>query len=192
MVSTRERILAAALELFAEQGFDGTSLQQIADRLGLTKAALYYHFRSKDDLLAELLIPVLDELEAIVEQPPDALLETYLDHMLAHRALISFVSRDLAVLSHPDFARRALGLQDRVAARLVGRVEPAGQAGEAEPGGQVTPTEQRAGEGDRLRGAIALGAINGALCSTAAVDDATLRAVTLEAVMAVLGAPVHG
>jgi AcrR family transcriptional regulator len=42
---TRARILAIALELFAEQGFAGTSVADIAGRLGTTKAALYYHFR---------------------------------------------------------------------------------------------------------------------------------------------------
>ena len=41
-----------ATELFIEQGYEGTSLREIADRLGITKAALYYHFPSKDDILA--------------------------------------------------------------------------------------------------------------------------------------------
>ena len=41
-------VLDAALDLFIEQGFDGTSLRQIAEQLGVTKAALYYHFESKD------------------------------------------------------------------------------------------------------------------------------------------------
>src|ERR1700730_9117216 len=50
-VNTRERILDVAIDLFTEQGFDGTSLRQIAEQLGVTKAALYYHFESKDDIL---------------------------------------------------------------------------------------------------------------------------------------------
>ncbi len=52
--NTRERILDAALDLFIEKGFDGTSLREIAERLGVTKAALYYHFESKDDILLAL------------------------------------------------------------------------------------------------------------------------------------------
>ena len=52
--NTRERILDVALDLFTEQGFDGTSLRQIAEQLGVTKAALYYHFTSKDDILLAL------------------------------------------------------------------------------------------------------------------------------------------
>src|ERR1700730_13314210 len=53
-VNTRERILDVALDLFTEQGFDGTSLRQIAERLDVTKAALYYHFESQDDILMAL------------------------------------------------------------------------------------------------------------------------------------------
>jgi AcrR family transcriptional regulator len=44
---TRARIQQVALELFAEQGYDKTSLREIAERLDVTKAALYYHFKSK-------------------------------------------------------------------------------------------------------------------------------------------------
>jgi AcrR family transcriptional regulator len=55
---TRERILDIARELFTEHGYDGTSLREIADRLGFTKAALYYHFQSKDEILLALLEPV--------------------------------------------------------------------------------------------------------------------------------------
>jgi AcrR family transcriptional regulator len=51
---TRQRILDVALDLFIEQGFDGTSLRQIAEQLGVTKAALYYHFESKEDILMAL------------------------------------------------------------------------------------------------------------------------------------------
>jgi AcrR family transcriptional regulator len=60
---TRDRILAVASELFVEQGYDATSLREIADRLGFTKAALYYHFQSKEQILAALLEPA-DELLA--------------------------------------------------------------------------------------------------------------------------------
>src|SRR5579863_703397 len=52
--STRERILDIALELFLEQGYDKTSLREIAERMGFTKAALYYHFSSKTDMLMAL------------------------------------------------------------------------------------------------------------------------------------------
>ena len=46
---TRARIQQIALELFAEHGYERTSLREIAERLGVTKAALYYHFKSKEE-----------------------------------------------------------------------------------------------------------------------------------------------
>ncbi|MEO8540676.1 MAG: helix-turn-helix domain-containing protein [bacterium] len=48
---TRSRILAAAVELFGMQGFDATTIRQISLRVGLTDAALYYHFKSKREIL---------------------------------------------------------------------------------------------------------------------------------------------
>jgi AcrR family transcriptional regulator len=49
--ASQRRIIAAALELFADHGVGGTSLQMIADSLGVTKAALYHQFRTKEDLI---------------------------------------------------------------------------------------------------------------------------------------------
>lgn len=61
---TRGQIQEIALELFAEQGYEKTSLREIADRLGVTKAALYYHFKAKDDILRALFE---DHMERIAE-----------------------------------------------------------------------------------------------------------------------------
>ncbi|MDT0343385.1 TetR/AcrR family transcriptional regulator [Streptomyces litchfieldiae] len=75
---TRQRIQDVALELFAEQGYDKTSLREIAERLGVTKAALYYHFRTKEDILIGLyedLTRPMDELIAWAREQP-ATLET--------------------------------------------------------------------------------------------------------------------
>ena len=52
--STRDRILEIALDLFIEKGFDKSSLREIAEQLGFSKAAIYYHFASKDDILMAL------------------------------------------------------------------------------------------------------------------------------------------
>ena len=52
--STRERILDVALDLFVDQGYDKTSLREIAEKMGFSKAALYYHFASKADILMGL------------------------------------------------------------------------------------------------------------------------------------------
>lgn len=66
MGDTRQEILDTALELFADQGYDKTSLREIAERVGVTKAALYYHFRSKEDILVALMEPVASMQESVV------------------------------------------------------------------------------------------------------------------------------
>jgi AcrR family transcriptional regulator len=73
---TRRRIQQVALELFAEQGYEKTSLREIAERLDVTKAALYYHFKTKEDILssvAEDLARPLRELIAWAEGQPHSL-----------------------------------------------------------------------------------------------------------------------
>src|SRR4051794_23899446 len=64
---TRERIQAVALELFTEQGYDATSLREISERLGVTKAALYYHFRTKEDIIASLIADRIARLDELVD-----------------------------------------------------------------------------------------------------------------------------
>ena len=63
---TRERIQTVALERFTDNGYDQTSLREIAEDLGVTKAALYYHFKSKEEILDALLSKVADDVEALV------------------------------------------------------------------------------------------------------------------------------
>ncbi|MFE7464017.1 TetR/AcrR family transcriptional regulator [Streptomyces sp. NPDC057499] len=62
--NTRQRIQDVALELFAEQGYEKTSLREIAERLEVTKAALYYHFKTKEDIL----VGIFDDLNRPVEE----------------------------------------------------------------------------------------------------------------------------
>ncbi|HEX5403338.1 MAG TPA: TetR/AcrR family transcriptional regulator [Pseudonocardiaceae bacterium] len=66
-VDTKSRIQAIALELFAEQGYEKTSLREIAERLGVTKAALYYHFKTKEDIVASLFDDFLSHVDEITE-----------------------------------------------------------------------------------------------------------------------------
>jgi AcrR family transcriptional regulator len=61
-MDTRARILSVALELVSERGFAGTSIRDLAERLDLTTAAMYYHFLSKDALLDALMEPLIDGL----------------------------------------------------------------------------------------------------------------------------------
>lgn len=73
---TRQRIQDVALELFAEQGYEKTSLREIAERLDVTKAALYYHFKTKEDILTSIfddLTQPIDELIAWGKEQPRTL-----------------------------------------------------------------------------------------------------------------------
>jgi AcrR family transcriptional regulator len=63
--STRERVLDVALDIFIEQGYDKASLREIAERMGFTKAALYYHFPSK----ADMLLALHQRMHAIIDEP---------------------------------------------------------------------------------------------------------------------------
>lgn len=64
---TRGRIQAVALELFTEQGYDATSLREIAERLGVTKAALYYHFKSKEEIVDSFSADHIQKIKELVE-----------------------------------------------------------------------------------------------------------------------------
>ncbi|MEE4545651.1 TetR/AcrR family transcriptional regulator [Streptomyces sp. V4-01] len=70
-----ERLLAEATRLFAERGYDRTSVQEIVEAAGVTKGALYHYFGSKDDLLHEIYARVLrlqtERLDAIAARPTD-------------------------------------------------------------------------------------------------------------------------
>jgi AcrR family transcriptional regulator len=116
--STRERILDIALELFTEQGYDKTSLRDIAERLGTTKAALYYHFERKEDILLELHLRLhalgreaLDRLDALEDgqQRADAwpgLLDDFIDQVVENRELVLLHQRNLAALEALHYNER--------------------------------------------------------------------------------------
>jgi AcrR family transcriptional regulator len=63
---TREHIRSVALELFSEKGYDKSSLREIAERLGVTKAALYYHFKTKEEILASIVRDRLVDVDELV------------------------------------------------------------------------------------------------------------------------------
>jgi AcrR family transcriptional regulator len=68
---TRSRAQKVALELFAEQGYEKTSLREIAERLGVTKAALYYHFKSKEDIVHSFTDDYFAEIDALLDWAND-------------------------------------------------------------------------------------------------------------------------
>ncbi|MFI6105692.1 TetR/AcrR family transcriptional regulator [Streptomyces sp. NPDC051310] len=65
--NTRQRIQDVAIELFAEQGYEKTSLREIAERLDVTKAALYYHFKTKEDIVISLFEDLTRPIDELID-----------------------------------------------------------------------------------------------------------------------------
>src|SRR6201996_4547393 len=103
---TRVRIQHVARESFASQGVQRTSLQDIADRLGITQPALDYHFASREGLVRSIVQPLIDEGERFIakhertrDATPRALLEGYFDYHFAHRRDLVVVVAELTTLA---------------------------------------------------------------------------------------------
>ena len=86
---TKERILETALELFAQSGYLGTSMNDIAKQLGITKAALYKHYASKQEIL-DRIVERMNEMDyeraeayEMPETEPDGFAEAYLHTPIA-------------------------------------------------------------------------------------------------------------
>jgi AcrR family transcriptional regulator len=113
---TRARILRTAVELFAEHGYQRTSLRLIAEQLGLTKAAILYHFPAKAAIVAALTEPMIDDMDAALRTAARldptrarwAAIEGWLDVMLSHRALLTAFYRDLSVIAEEPLTRWVL------------------------------------------------------------------------------------
>jgi AcrR family transcriptional regulator len=63
---TRDRILSVGLRLFAEQGYANTSLREIAEELGVTKAALYFHYKTKEEIITGILRGYIDGIDELI------------------------------------------------------------------------------------------------------------------------------
>jgi AcrR family transcriptional regulator len=177
-VATRRRMLAAAMKLFSQYSFAGTSLQMIADELDLTKAAIYYHFRTREQLLIALMRPILSEIGTVVETAErqrgararsEAMLNGYADIVARNRLLTAVTVFDPSVRSvlrsQPEWA----AMIDRQLALLAG-------AGSAVAGG--------------INAAVVMTGLAGA-ASTADhyLDDDALRTELVNVGRRVLGLP---
>jgi AcrR family transcriptional regulator len=100
-MGTRDQILAIARRLFVAQGYAGTSIADLARELGTTTAALYYHFSSKAEILAELLGGPLEAFSTVAdhaaELTPEQLLAEVVDLTIEWRDLIRLVTDEPAV-----------------------------------------------------------------------------------------------
>jgi AcrR family transcriptional regulator len=186
--STRERILDIALELFNEQGYDKTSLREIADRLGTTKAALYYHFERKEDILYALhmrlhdlgrgMFDRIDELstgQLTAEAWPE-LLDLFIDQLLSNREIFVLHERNHTALAALEGSERHRAEHDDIEGQLRRFL--------ASP---AIPLAQR------VRMACSIGAVISTLIGAGAafgdVPAATLAQLVREAMRDLLGAP---
>ena len=122
---TRRRIQEVARDLFARQGVQRTSLQDIADELGITKPALYYHFSSREDLVRSILVPLIEEGERFVVDQENLgkidvreLLEGYFDFHYRHRQDLMLVLAELTMLADLGLIDTVLAWRERLG-RLV-------------------------------------------------------------------------
>jgi AcrR family transcriptional regulator len=121
---TRSRVQKVALELFAEQGYEKTSLREIAERLGVTKAALYYHFKSKEDIVHSFTDDYFAELDALLDWARDRphddetrreLLGRYVGIVLASSAVFRFLEQNRASMQSMEAGKERFA---RVRVRL--------------------------------------------------------------------------
>ncbi|MFE2053594.1 TetR/AcrR family transcriptional regulator [Streptomyces sp. NPDC059459] len=122
---TRQRIQDVALGLFAEQGYEKTSLREIAERLDVTKAALYYHFKTKEEILVSIFEDLSRPIEDLIawgsRQPhtldtKQEIVRRYSEALAAAAPLFRFMQENQATVRDlrigEMFKTRMLGLRD--------------------------------------------------------------------------------
>jgi AcrR family transcriptional regulator len=127
--AARTRVIQTALHLFAEHGVSGTSLQMIADAIGVTKAAVYHQFRTKDEIVLAVAESELAKLEGALAaaeaadsrlQAREVLLTEVIDLAVTHRRLVSILQNDPVMVrflaEHQPFQR----LIERMYVLLIG------------------------------------------------------------------------
>ncbi|MEV7796492.1 helix-turn-helix domain-containing protein [Streptomyces sp. NPDC087512] len=123
--NTRQRIQDVALELFAEQGYEKTSLREIAERLDVTKAALYYHFKTKEEILVSIFEDLSRPIEDLIawgrQQPHNLetkqeIVRRYSEALAGAAPLFRFMQENQATIRELSigemFKSRTLGLRD--------------------------------------------------------------------------------
>src|SRR5579875_1483443 len=149
---TRARIQQVAVELFTEHGYDATSLREIAERLDVTKAALYYHFKSKEDIVRSLVEDYMGQVDALIAwakmQPRTP--ETRGEILRKYVQIVADGSDVFRMLHHNQAAVNSLaGAKERGSVfreRMTGLVEAI--------------TEPEADLQERLRATMALGSVS--------------------------------
>ena len=175
-LSARDRVIRTARSLFIERGFAATSLQMIADALGVTKAAVYHQFPSKAEILAAVLEPAIEQMRSIpraAEQAGsradafDAVLDGLVDLVMEHGEIAAMIRRDAAVAEFLAADGSFAPLTDQLDRALIGEnPAPAARAALIIAGGGLMMT--------------------GADPASSRIDRATLRRVLSESVRRLL------
>ena len=173
---SRESIQDVARELFTQKGVQRTSLQDIADRLGVTKPALYHHFKSRDDLVRSIIQPLIDEGERFViehEQrsrsnraTPRELLEGSFDLFYRHRGEWILIVTELTTVADLGLIDAMLAWRDRFSRLVFGR----------------TPTLAQS-----TRAVIAFGGLQDCVLQFPDTPRESLKRATVDGAMAALG-----
>lgn len=138
---TRQRLIDVAIELFKQHSVAGTSLQMISDQLGLTKSAIYHHFRTREELLSAVIEPMVSEVAALIVDAEvhrgrraraDHVLRGYAALAASNRELIPLLTGDPSVVAllrtRPEWGavvRRQMALLADVEPGLGGQVKAA-------------------------------------------------------------------
>ena len=163
--AAQTRVVDAAIDLFAEHGVGGTSLQMIADQIGVTKAAVYHQFNTKEEIVlaaaeAELarLAAVIDaaETEASRKRARDVLVTGIVDLAVDRRRTVNTILRDPVIVGYFAEHKRFRDVMHRLQHVLIG---------------------DDAGPEARVRTAMLIAAISGAIMHpfVADLDDEMLR-----------------
>jgi len=176
--AAQNRIIDAALTLFAEHGISGTSLQMIADAIGVTKAAVYHQYNTKDEIVLAVAEVVLSGLESAVTaaaaersraRARETLIAGMVDLAVERRRMAGLLQRDPVMLRFLEEHEPFRQVMIRVNHLLMG-------------GGELTPRA-------RVEAAMLASAIAGAVVHPLVrdLDDESLRSELLKQARRLLG-----
>lgn len=119
----RTEIVTLARERMTSIGYDATTIGDLANELGFSKAAIAYYFPTKDAFLDEFIGPFLDDLDAATLDHADPVeaLGAYLDVIIANHDVAVWLDTDPAILNHPVHRARLDEINGRVMDLITGR-----------------------------------------------------------------------